>query len=59
MTMPPPGDALVMAAAAAAIRLSQGKSQAELDLLAAFLTCLADNLALISGQLPQSAADGP
>lgn len=57
MSLPPSGDALVMAAAAAAIRLAQGKSQAELDLLAAFLTCLADNLALIAGQLPENSAD--
>ncbi len=47
------GESLVLAAATAAISMGQGKSAAELELLAAFLTVVADNLALMAGQLPQ------
>lgn len=47
------GQSLVMAAAAAAISMAQGKNAAELELLAAFLEVVADNLALMAGQLPE------
>lgn len=51
------GESLVLAAAAAAISMGQGKSATELELLAAFLAVVADNLALMAGQLPEDVTD--
>ena len=42
------GEGLVLLAAAAAIRLAQGKSPDEVGLLAAFFTVLGDQLALLA-----------
>ena len=54
-----PGEALVAAAALAAIRLSQGRTGEESALLAAFFTLLGDNLALLSlGRAAQQEPDG-
>lgn len=50
------GEALVLGAAVAAISMGQGKSATELELLAAFLAVVADNLALMAGQLPENVA---
>ncbi len=50
------GESLVLGAAATAIAMAQGKSAAELEVLAAFLTVVADNLALMAGQLPDEEA---
>ncbi len=47
------GESLVLGAAAAAISMAQGKNATELELLAAFLEVVADNLALMAGQLPE------
>ena len=49
----PPGEALVAAAALAAIRLAQGKTGEEAALLGAFFTLLGDNLALLSLNRPE------
>lgn len=49
-TAGPDGESLVLVGAAAAIQLAQGRSTAEVDLLAAFFTILGDNLALIAVQ---------
>lgn len=51
------GESLVLAAATAAISMGQGKSATELELLAAFLAVVADNLALMAGQLPSNVTD--
>ena len=44
----PPTEALVAAAALAAIQLAQGRDSQSAALLAAFFTLLGDNLALMS-----------
>lgn len=49
------GEALVTTAALLAAQVAQGRSEEELSLLAAFFTCLGDNLAMIAVRL---AADG-
>lgn len=49
------GGALVTTAALLAVQVAQGRSQEQIELLAAFFTCFADNLALLAGQLPQAA----
>ena len=41
------GEELTLLAAAAAVQLSQGRTQSEVALLAAFFTALGDNLTLI------------
>lgn len=49
------GEGLVTTAALLAAQVAQGRSEEELSLLAAFFTCLGDNLAMIAVRL---AADG-
>lgn len=48
------GGALVTAAALLALQVAEGRTEEQLDVLAAFFTAFADNLALISGRTPQS-----
>ena len=43
-------DALVLLAALSSVQLSRGLTAEQLGLLAAFLTCLGDNLALLALQ---------
>ncbi|MCD8334988.1 MAG: hypothetical protein LUC35_06575 [Clostridiales bacterium] len=47
------GDALVVTAALLAVQVAQGRSAQQLEVLAAFFTSFADNLALLAGQLPE------
>jgi hypothetical protein len=51
------GEALVVTAALLAIQVGQGRTAEQLELLAAFFTSFADNLALLAGQLPQNTED--
>lgn len=48
-------DALVLFAALSSIQLSKGLTAEQIGLMAAFFTCLGDNLALLA---LQSASDG-
>lgn len=48
-------DALVLLAALSSIQLSKGLTAEQIGLMAAFFTCLGDNLALLA---LQSASDG-
>lgn len=50
------GGALVTAAALLAVQVAQGRSASQLELLALFFTCFADNLELIAEQLPQNSS---
>jgi hypothetical protein len=49
----------LVVAAMVSIQLAQGRSAEELDLLSAFFTVVADNLALLSGELPEEAEETP
>ena len=51
------GEELTLLAAAAAVQLSQGRTQSEVALLAAFFTALGDNLTLILS-VPGNGDDG-
>jgi hypothetical protein len=53
MTEQNSGPFWMVAAAILSIQLAQGRSGEELDLLSAFFTVVADNLALLSGLLPE------
>ena len=52
MHSPSNGDTIVLAAAAAAIQISRGKSVEDLGLMSAFFGSLASNLALIALKSP-------
>lgn len=54
----PSGQELLLLASAAALRLAQGRSSGDLSRLAAFFTCLGDNLALLALDAP-SGSTGP
>ena len=51
------GQFWVTAAALIAIQIAQGRSAGELELLGSFFTCVAVNLLLIAGQLPDTNND--
>ena len=57
MAQQQPGDALLTAAAAAAIALSKGKNAQELGELAAFFTVLGDGLALLALRAPSASGE--
>ena len=57
MAQQQPGDALLTAAAAAAIALSKGKNARELGELAAFFTVLGDGLALLALRAPSASGE--
>ena len=48
------GDALVVTAALLALQVGKGRTANQLDVLSAFFTAFADNLALLAGQLPEN-----